>query len=160
MGVLGKIHNITVHIRGSASRMKAFVSEAGNRIPLDNRTRWNSWFHMICRACDLEKHVDFYTKNQSHVKLDTLSANEWAALRTMKKFLELCHSITMQNEGDQGNVSETFPSLVLIWLQCKAEIQKAKKIKVFIFSYEYNRLMFIRNHQLLIKIFFIGLKSA
>jgi hypothetical protein len=143
MGVVGKIHNITVHIRGSASRMSEFVNEAGNRIPLDNRTRWNSWFHMICRACDLEKHIDFYVKNQPDLQNDALSANEWAALRTTKKFLELCHSITMQNEGDQGNISETFPSLVLIWLQCKAEIQSIKKIKVFTISYETNKLIYI-----------------
>ena len=160
MGVLGKVHNITVHIRGSAGRLNEFVSEAGNRIPLDNRTRWNSWFHMICRACDLEKHVDFYIKNQPALQKDMLSADEWGALRTIRKFLELCHSITLQNEGDQGTISETFPSLVLIWIQCKAEIQSIRKIKVFTVSYETNRLIFIRNHQFLIRIFFNGLKTA
>jgi hypothetical protein len=131
MGVLGKVHNITVHIRGSASRTNEFVKEAGKRIPLDNRTRWNSWFSMIDRACSLESHIDFYTKNQLDLKQDTLGRNDWEMLRTIRNFLQLCQSITVQNEGDQNNISETFPSLVILWSNCKTQIQRIKAIKVY-----------------------------
>jgi hypothetical protein len=55
---------------------------------------------MIERACELEKHIDFYTKNQPDLKKDTLGPNDWAFLRTTKTFLEFFHSITKQNEGD------------------------------------------------------------
>jgi hypothetical protein len=41
-GVLGKLHNVVVHIRASPGRTKQFEQRAGRRIPLDNRTRWNS----------------------------------------------------------------------------------------------------------------------
>jgi hypothetical protein len=42
IGVMGKLHNLVIHIRASAGRTREFVTSAGWRIPLDNRTRWNS----------------------------------------------------------------------------------------------------------------------
>jgi hypothetical protein len=50
IGPLGKIHNIVVNIRGSTARAAEFVELAGRLIPLDNRTRWNSWFLMLLIA--------------------------------------------------------------------------------------------------------------
>jgi hypothetical protein len=47
MGVMGKVHNIVVHIRSSPQRTAEFKKEAGRSIPLNNRTRWNSWYYMI-----------------------------------------------------------------------------------------------------------------
>ena len=47
MGVMDKLHNIVVHIRASPKRTKEFEAIAGKSIPLDNRTRWNSWFRML-----------------------------------------------------------------------------------------------------------------
>jgi hypothetical protein len=44
MGVMGKVHNIVVHIRASPQRIAQFKAVAGKMIPLDNRTRWNSWY--------------------------------------------------------------------------------------------------------------------
>jgi len=44
MGPLGKLHNIVIHIRGSSGRTKEFEDLAGRIIPLNNRTRWNSWY--------------------------------------------------------------------------------------------------------------------
>jgi hypothetical protein len=42
MGPLGKMHNIVVHIRSSTTYIAEFIELVGRRIPLDNRTRWNS----------------------------------------------------------------------------------------------------------------------
>jgi len=47
MGAMGKLHNLVVHIRASSGRTTEFVKCAGRRIPLDNRTRWNSWYTML-----------------------------------------------------------------------------------------------------------------
>ena len=44
---MGKLHNLVIHIRASASRTAEFVESASRRIPLDNRTRWNSWYHTL-----------------------------------------------------------------------------------------------------------------
>lgn len=46
-GPLKKLHNIIVHIRASPARFREFTTLASRAIPLDNSTRWNSWFHMI-----------------------------------------------------------------------------------------------------------------
>ena len=56
--------------------MSEFVQEAGKQILLKNYIRWNSWFYMIYQACDLEKYVDFYTKNQPDLKKDMLLVNK------------------------------------------------------------------------------------
>ena len=39
MGVLGKLHNIVVHIRASPLRTQQFIDIADKMVPLDNRTR-------------------------------------------------------------------------------------------------------------------------
>ena len=74
MGLIRKLHNIVVHIRGLGNRTAEFTQEAKRRIPLDNRTRWNSWYNMLKVALSLEKHIDFYTKNnQPELEKDILS---------------------------------------------------------------------------------------
>ena len=44
IGPLSKLHNIVVYIRSSAIHIKEFKDLAERIIPLDNYTRWNSWF--------------------------------------------------------------------------------------------------------------------
>jgi len=44
---LGKAHNIVIHIRGSGNRAAYFRKLARRIIPMDNRTRWNSWHNML-----------------------------------------------------------------------------------------------------------------
>ena len=63
MGVMGKLHNIVVHIQGSANRMQWFINIAGRRIPLDNRTRWNSWNLMLSTALEdpVQNAINKYT---------------------------------------------------------------------------------------------------
>jgi len=74
MGVLGKLYNIVIHIRSSAARTKLFMSYAGRRIPLDNRTRWNSWFHMLTVALKHRSTVDKYVEeNLSTLQKDCLT---------------------------------------------------------------------------------------
>jgi len=63
IGPLGKLHNIIIHIRSSASHTKEFRDLAGRIIPLDNRTRWNSWFQILTVADQKAGAIDTYTKN-------------------------------------------------------------------------------------------------
>jgi hypothetical protein len=63
MGPLGKIHNIVVHIRGLTTRTIEFIKLTGRRIPLDNRTRWNSWYLMLTVALSLKPAIDEYCRN-------------------------------------------------------------------------------------------------
>ncbi|KAH8751159.1 hypothetical protein BGZ57DRAFT_775118, partial [Hyaloscypha finlandica] len=55
LGPLGKLYNIVVYIRRSPSRIARFKALARRLIPLDNRTRWNSWYTILDVA--LEKYT-------------------------------------------------------------------------------------------------------
>ena len=76
------------------------------RIPLDNRTRWNSWYVMLQKALEAERHIDFYVKNQPDLKLDSLKPKEWEMLRTVSAFLARFEAHTKQLESDQSDISQ------------------------------------------------------
>jgi len=44
IGPLSKLYNIIIHICSSAGHTKEFKDLIERIIPLNNRTRWNSWF--------------------------------------------------------------------------------------------------------------------
>jgi hypothetical protein len=105
MGPLGKLHNIAVQIRGSPGRTKEFKLLAGRMVPLDNRTRWNSWYHMLQVALQLESALDSYTKKHfDALRADYLSPVDWEKLRTISKFLALFDRATLKTQGDQGTI--------------------------------------------------------
>ena len=60
LGPLGQGHNIVVHIHGSPSCMAEFVGLVGKMIPMDNRTRWNSWYVMLIVLLELRTQVEIY----------------------------------------------------------------------------------------------------
>ena len=62
LGPLGQLHNIVVHIRRSPSRKAEFLALAGRMVPLDNATRWNSWYLMLEVALQHDSHLDTYSK--------------------------------------------------------------------------------------------------
>jgi hypothetical protein len=139
IGPLGKLHNIVVHIRSSAPRTKEFTTGAHKMIPLDNRTRWNSWYMMISAAIRLEKEVDFYTKNQPDLKSDTLEQGDWELLRTMADFLKTFKDITLENEGDKKSLSASLPSLFILKWHIRMFLEKnrsrTQKVCIYI-SYD------------------------
>jgi hypothetical protein len=66
LGPLGKAYNIVVHIRSSGGRVDHFRKLAGRMIPLDNRTRWNSWYNMLKVLLKEKAHVDKYCEDFEH----------------------------------------------------------------------------------------------
>lgn len=105
MGPLGKLHNIVTHIRGSASRTKEFKLLAERMIPLDNRTRWNSWYQMLVVADQKAGAVDIYTKNHfATLQTDYLSPEDWERLRTIKSFLQPFHRATLETQGNHATI--------------------------------------------------------
>jgi len=63
IGPLGRLHNIVVHIRSSPSRTQEFKDLMKRTIPLDNRTRWNSWYKMLEVSDQMAGALDTYSKN-------------------------------------------------------------------------------------------------
>jgi hypothetical protein len=89
MGPLGQMHNIVIHIRGSTARIAEFLELASRMIPLDNRTRWNSWYLMLVVALELWPAIEKYCQNhKSELKDNELTPEDWRRLRTIKDFLE------------------------------------------------------------------------
>jgi len=88
MGILGKLHNIIVHIRSSAARTKLFESYTGRRIPLDNYMRWNSWFYMLIIALEYRSAVNKYIEENLLTLLNnSLTLQDWQLLRIISEFL-------------------------------------------------------------------------
>jgi hypothetical protein len=105
MGPLGKLHNIVVHTRGSPGRTKQFKDLAGRMIPLDNRTRWNSWYHMLSIAVEYGGAIDTYTKAHfDTLEAEFLSPKDWEKLRTTSKFLNLFDRATLKTQGDCATI--------------------------------------------------------
>jgi hypothetical protein len=105
MGPMGKLHNHIVHIRSSANRTTWFVERAGKMVPLDNRTRWNSWFTMLNTALEdpvkaaIQLYVEHY--EDDFLKDDLLTTSEWIQLRTIRDFLQHFYEATQFLQGDR-----------------------------------------------------------
>jgi hypothetical protein len=86
---------------------------------------------MLKVGLSLEKHIDFYTKNnQPELEKDILSPPDWESLRTLCSFLEKFHDITLQNEGDKRDISQSIPSLFLLRSHCQVWKVKIERLKV------------------------------
>jgi len=107
MGSLGKLHNVVVHFRSSAGRTKAFVALVGRRVPLDNRTRWNSWYNMLSVALDHESGVDNYIKSHfDTLEKDYISPQDWKCLRSICTFLKPFYRATIAAQGDHSTLDQ------------------------------------------------------
>src|SRR5271170_1994853 len=105
MGSLRKLHNIVVYIRSSPTRTKEFEGFAQRRIPLDNRTRWNSWYKMLKVAITLASAIDDYTKKHfPDLEEDYLYPKDWESLRTISEFLQPFHKATLLTQGDNATI--------------------------------------------------------
>ncbi len=125
MGAMGKLHNLVIHIRASAGRMREFIANAGRRIPLDNRTRWNSWYNMLKVAQEqaikeaLVSYVEKYRDTDTIDKKDVLSPEDWNQLRTIASHLAVFEGATLHLQGDRTTLERVSESLDVIhqWLQ-------------------------------------------
>ena len=83
------MHNIVIYIRSSTARIAKFLELASRMIPLNNRTRWNSWDLMLAVALELWLAIEKYCQNhESELEDDELTLEDWRQLRTIKDFLE------------------------------------------------------------------------
>jgi hypothetical protein len=107
LGPLSKLHNIIVYIRGSTSHITEFLDLAERMIPLDNRTRWNSWFEMLVVADQKGGAIDSYTKNHFAIlEADYLTPEDWKQLCTIKDFLQPFYRVTLETQGDHATIDK------------------------------------------------------
>jgi len=108
LGPLGKGHNIVVYIGGSPARTDVFRKLAGRLIPMDNRTRWNSWYEMLLVLLLLKGKVeDYCEKYESELEEDLLSREDWKKLGMIKDFLAPFSRATLATEGDGVSIDLT-----------------------------------------------------
>ena len=130
LGPLGKLHNIVVHTRSSTHRTNEFLSLATRKIPLDNRTRWNSWYKMIVVALEVEAAVDRYTKAHLHdLQEDFLTPENWTRLRTIMKFLQPFHRATLSTEGYHSTLNK-----VLFTMDTLVKVFKISQVCYFLYE--------------------------
>ena len=119
LGPLGQGHNIVCHIR-SAAHTARFKQLAGRLIPMDNRTRWNSWYTMI--KVLLQTEVTNVVRNYTarHVtsstldKRDELTNQDLTLLRTIKGYLEVFESATLFLQGQQATIERVYEAMDII----------------------------------------------
>jgi len=107
MGPLSQLHNIIVHICGSTAWIDEFLELAERMVPLDNRTRWNSWYLMLIIALEKAAAIDTYAKTHLAVlEADYLTPSDWKRLRTIKDFLQPFYRATLKTQGDNATLDK------------------------------------------------------
>src|SRR5438132_10380404 len=133
LGPLGKLHNIIVDIRSSANRTAEFLALTTRMVPLDNRTRWNSWYNSLVVANELAAAIDTYTKDHwADLEDDFITPEDWAKLRTIEKFLKPFHTATLKLEGHKAtleNMLFTMDVIVKYFQDSLVSIFFSRKIK-------------------------------
>jgi len=115
LGPLGQLHNIVVHSRGSPARKKLLETLAGRQIPLDNRTRWNSWYLMVEVALELHIAIDAYCKEHySDLEKDYLKPKDWQKLRTIYDFLRPFYRATLDTQGDAATIDRVLLTMDIL----------------------------------------------
>ncbi|PVH91270.1 hypothetical protein DM02DRAFT_503344, partial [Periconia macrospinosa] len=100
MGPPRKIHKVLVSIRSSNERYQVFLKWARKMIPMDNDTRWNSWFLMCSVAIEpaVKKAIQRY-QEQYHKEFedeDILTPGDWEILKNIVDFLQPFYRVTKE----------------------------------------------------------------
>jgi len=115
LGSLGKLHNINIWARASTERYNDFVEAIGRAIPLDNDTRWNSWFIEIEVALLKRRELrDWIDEHWNELEDDVLSREDWQELEDIKEFLQPFQDCTLNTQGITATLDHTFESMELI----------------------------------------------
>jgi hypothetical protein len=108
LGPLGKVHNIAIHLRDSDYRWNSFKRRAGRGLPMDNDTRWNSWFTLLDVALGVQEHVEWYQKKHyDTLQEDYLTPEDWRILEDTRSFLQPFWKITQLTEGRYATLDQT-----------------------------------------------------
>ena len=123
MGVLGKLHNIVVYSRSSALRVAEFKKIVRRMIPLDNRTRWNSWYSLLDAALKVDSQIDQFTKvHFEDLDKDILTPQDWKNLRTIFQFLRPFYRATLALQGDTARLDKVLFEMDIILSHIESSI--------------------------------------
>ncbi len=86
LGALRKLHNLAVHIRSSAGRASVFRALTGRLLPIDNRTRQNSWSTMLTVAYEKQVAITRYQSDfEEEIKAEDIlqAPTNWKELQAI-----------------------------------------------------------------------------
>ncbi|KAG4432421.1 hypothetical protein IFR05_012096 [Cadophora sp. M221] len=130
LGPIGQAHNIVVHIGGSAARTDVFRNVAGRLIPMNNRTRWNSWYNMLLVLLLLKGKVEEYCdKYEDELEEDLLSREDWKKVEMIKDFLAPFSRATLATEGDSVSIDRTLFNTDILIKHLQETTDEIKKKK-------------------------------
>lgn len=115
IGPLGKLHAIVAYMRASELLYNEFLDAAGRTIPMDNDTRWNSWYMMGIVACQLEGHVDAFVKaHRQEIGKYALTPDDWDTIREINIFLKPFEKVTTRAQGDLDSIEKTLATMDIL----------------------------------------------
>lgn len=130
LGPLGKVHNISVHMRESDYRCNLFEKRAGRSLGLDNDTRRSSWFLLLNAVLDLQDHMDWYQrKYYDDLRGDYLSPDECQALREIRNFLQLFWRITQLTKGRYATFDRTLFTMDILHIYYTQAFQNSSSLR-------------------------------
>ncbi len=115
IGPLGKLHAIVAYMRASELLYNEFLDAAGRMVPMDNDTRWNSWYTMSMVACELEGHVDAFVKaHRKEIGKYALTPGDWDTVREINIFLKPFDKVTSRTQGDLDSIEKTLSTMDIL----------------------------------------------
>jgi hypothetical protein len=102
-------YNIVIYIRKSSARTAKFKELTGKIIPMNNRTKWNSWYEIFLIFLNLKSAVEKYCSDyENELEENILNFADWKKLRTIKNFLIFFTRIIFAVEGDSTSINSIF----------------------------------------------------
>ena len=86
LGALRKLHNLAVYIRSSVGRASVFRALTGRLLPIDNRTRQNSWSTMLTVAYEKQVAITRYQSDfEEEIKAEDIlqAPTNWKELQAI-----------------------------------------------------------------------------
>ena len=95
-------------------------------IPLNNRTRWNSWYILLIVADEYASSIDMYAKSYfNELSKDYLSPVDWKRLHTIMIFLQPFYRATLETQGHRATLEKVlFTMDVLVQYFKKSIVSK------------------------------------
>jgi hypothetical protein len=115
-GPPGKCHDFAVSVRASPQLLQKWIKIAGQRLPIDNSTRWGSWELMISIFLLLrEAYEKWWTRYPDEFPASIkLTDEDWGHLTKLHEFLKALNDAVKFLEGPQATLERVLPTMEFI----------------------------------------------
>ena len=94
-----------MHIHSTPALVQEFLGLAGRLVPLNNCTRWNSWYSCLLVANEHQSSIDTFTKSHlGKLEANFITPQDWIKLGMIKDFLQPFHKATLNTQGHHATI--------------------------------------------------------